>query len=353
MSSLRQILMWSTVFVAAFAAAEISRPGTEARAAAMVGFGGVVLVGDGEVFVGEAANQFRPGMVYVYRKTGTTWQQAAVLTAPGAAVGDRFGQALASDESRLFVTAGNASIHVFNKQGSGWSHAGAVSASAVPGEQVRFGAALAVTGEWLLVGREVQIGGRGRGRAGGGGGGGGRGGETPQTLPAGAVYAFKRDASGQYAYHSTLASTDAASSAGNGFGAAIAVTPTGALIAAIGQSERAGVVHEFELDANGAWQSQRTFAPIGGQANATFGSSLIRVDDQAIVTSPGDAGGYGAAYVFRRVQQGRGRGGAAPAGGDNPGAPGGRQGGVPSQSKRIVAPPRMVPPTAANTSASY
>jgi hypothetical protein len=52
------------------------------------GFGGSVLVGDGEVFVGEAANQFRPGTVYIYRKTAAGWEQAATLTKPGAEVGD-------------------------------------------------------------------------------------------------------------------------------------------------------------------------------------------------------------------------------------------------------------------------
>jgi choice-of-anchor B domain-containing protein len=175
------------------------------------------------------------------------------------------------------------------------------------------------------VGSLVLMGGRGRGRAGGGGGGGRGGGEAPPALPAGAVYAFKRDASGQYAYHSTLTSADAASQAGNGFGAAIAVSENAALIAAIGQGERAGVVHEFELDADGTWQSRRTFAPIGGQPNATFGTALIRLDDQAVVTAPGDAGGYGAAYVFRRVAQGRGRG--AGGGGGNQAAQGGRGGG--------------------------
>ena len=50
------------------------------------GFGGTVLVGDGEVFVGEAANQFRPGMVYVYQKAGAGWQQAATLLKPGGAL---------------------------------------------------------------------------------------------------------------------------------------------------------------------------------------------------------------------------------------------------------------------------
>ncbi len=65
---------------------------------------------------------------------------------------------------------------------------------------LRFGA-IAASGEWLLVGKEAPGGGRGRG--GGQAGGRGRGDTGPQ--PAGAVFAFKRDANGRYAFHSTLA----------------------------------------------------------------------------------------------------------------------------------------------------
>ena len=68
-----------------------------ARAAEAMGFGAAVLVGDGEIFVGEAANQFRPGAVYVYRKSGAGWQAAATLTMPDAKVGDRFGSTIALD----------------------------------------------------------------------------------------------------------------------------------------------------------------------------------------------------------------------------------------------------------------
>src|SRR5688572_8187889 len=46
------------------------------------GFGGSVVVGDGEVFVGEAQNLFRAGTVYIYRRTANGWTQAAKLHAP-------------------------------------------------------------------------------------------------------------------------------------------------------------------------------------------------------------------------------------------------------------------------------
>jgi choice-of-anchor B domain-containing protein len=276
---------------------------------AMVGFGGTVLVGDGEVFSAEAANQFRPGMVYVFRKTGGSWQQAAVLTAPTAAVLDQFGASLAREGNTLFVGAGLSTVHVFTKQGMDWKHSGTVASSAVPGATpqtpVNFGTAVAATGDWLLVGKQVVGAGRGRG------------GQAPAAdappVPAGAVFAFRRGADGQYTYHSTITSADA-NNAADEFGASIAVEGPIVLISATGRANRTGIVHEFAFAEN-AWVNQRTFAPIGATPNDAFGTRLALSGAQVVVTAPGDAGGYGAAYVYRRVAQGgRGRaGGGAPA----------------------------------------
>src|SRR5262245_23077130 len=192
MRSLQRTFVCATAFVLPFFGASVST---------FIGFGGAVLVGDGEVFVGEAANQFRPGTVYVYRKGGAGWQEAGSLTGPNAAVGDQFGSALAQDGARLFVGAGPTALHVFTKQGTTWTLSGSVASSAVPGDNVRFGRAITATGDWLFVGRETVGTGRGGG-IGGGGGGAGRGGEPPAPPPAGAVYVFKRNAAGQYAHHS-------------------------------------------------------------------------------------------------------------------------------------------------------
>ncbi|HEX7778518.1 MAG TPA: hypothetical protein VF424_04735, partial [Vicinamibacterales bacterium] len=216
-----------------------------ASVSTFAGFGNAVLVGDGEIFVGEAANQFRPGTVYVYRRGGSgSWQVSATLTAPGAVVGDQFGSALALDGTRLFVASGTTAVHVFNKTESIWTAGGSIAASAVPGQDIRLGRGLAASGEWLFVGRETVGAGRGRGAGGGGGGGGGRGGAEAGPAPAGAVYVFKRDAAGTYAHHSTLVSGDSAS-AGDNFGASLAINGTVLLIGASGQANRAGVVHEF------------------------------------------------------------------------------------------------------------
>jgi choice-of-anchor B domain-containing protein len=287
--------------LAVLSAAESYATNAPAASSAMLGFGGAVLVGDGEVFVGEAANQFRPGAVYRYRKSGAAWQQVGVLNGPSAAVGDRFGTSLALDGDRLFVGAGPTMVHVFTKQGSNWQHASTLSAATVTGAAtlVQFGA-MAVSGEWLLIGRPAVGGGRG-------GRGGGRGGPAP-VLPAGEVFAFKRGADGSYTYQSTLKSA-AADAAGDNFGASIALSGTTALIGAPGAAARAGVAHEFTLNAQGAWAVVRTFASNGLGPNDSFGSAIAMHGDQAVVTAPGDAGNYGAVYVFRKVAQGGGRGG--------------------------------------------
>jgi len=305
---------------------------TATATTAMAGFGGAVLVGDGEVFAGESANQFRSGLVYVYRKAGNGWVETATITGPGSAVSDGFGSALAIDGSTLYVGAGTNAVHVFTKRGTTWTFATTVASTLAPDNPVvasaatpaapsptppagappaaagptpaRFGTAMAAAGDWLLIGRQLA----------GGGGGRGRGGAAAPAQPSGAVYAFKRSGDGQFAYHSTIVAADAATSAGDRFGSAIAISGTTVLIGASGQTNGAGVVHEFGLDAAGVWKSVRTFAPIGVQGNEAFGSVVALTGDQAVVAAPGNAGGYGAVYVFRKVTQagGRGRGAGAP-----------------------------------------
>ena len=74
MGSMRRTWICSALCALAFVSTQVfTSASTDAPAApseVLIGFGGAVLVGDGEVFAGEAANQFRPGMVYVYRKGG-------------------------------------------------------------------------------------------------------------------------------------------------------------------------------------------------------------------------------------------------------------------------------------------
>ena len=142
---------------------------------------------------------------------------------------------------------------------------------------------MAASGDWLLVGKSDRRRTRPRRSRTDHGRRPGRGGAAP-AQPAGAVFAFKRGADGQFAYHSTIVSAaDAATTAGDRFGSSIALTGTVAIIGAPGQGSDAGIVHEFNVDGD-AWKSVRTFAPIGVQGTtAAFGSSVTMAGDQAIV----------------------------------------------------------------------
>lgn len=277
-------------------------------------FGVAVLVGDREVFAGEPANYARPGTVYVYRKGATlqdSWREVATLTAPDATVGDTFGSSLALGDGRLFVGAGPEAIHVFEKRDATWTFAGSILAKTVPGGAARFGRAIAATGEFVFVGREpVNLSGRGRG-----------GffpmpaaaeGQTPPPLPTGAVYVFRRNATGGFTHNTTLTGSGA-DTAGDNFGHAVAANGAMLLIGASGHATRTGIVHEYGLGADGAWSFQRNFTPVSAQTNDLFGAQLSIAGETAMVSAPGDQSRYGAVYVFRRFAQGGRAGGAAPA----------------------------------------
>jgi choice-of-anchor B domain-containing protein len=284
------------------------------RVRSFTNFGAAVLVGDREVFAGEPANHARPGTVYVYRKGASLqdrWREVATLTAPGATVGDLFGSSLALAEGRLFIGAGPDAVHVFEKRDTTWTFTSTVPAKSVPGDGVRFGRAIAATGEYLFVGREaVNLSGRGRGAffptpATGAD-------EKPPAIPSGAVYVFRRGATGGFTHAATLTASGS-ETAGDNFGHSIAAAGGTLLVGASGHATRTGIVHEFSLGADGAWTFQRNFTPLSAQTNDLFGAQMTIVGDTAMVSAPGDQSRYGAVYVFRRVAQGGRAGGAAPA----------------------------------------
>ena len=204
------------------------------------------------------------------------------------------------DGSRLFVGAGPTSMHVFQKWGRR-GHTGSIetrpsrastTSSLVGGSGRRLAARRAGRGVLWDVGAAVP------------------GGATAPPAPQGRVYAFKRNASGGYDYQAALTSPES-ETAGDGFGLAVAVSGTTALIGSAGLGNRAGLVHEFELNPSGSWARLRSFAPQGVGPNEGFGFNIQLNGAQAVITAPGDAGNYGAAYVWRKIEQLAGAAGGA------------------------------------------
>ena len=246
------------------------------------GFGASLAVGDGEVFVGEPANSFRPGMVFVYRKVGTTWQQTAMLTAPDSMAGDHFGTGIAVSGSDLFVSSprGAGFVYAYRKDASGkWQSTGSMTAAdATEGEG--FGSAIAVSGDWLLVGAPMQtvtVGGTG--------------------LRSGSVYAYRRGANGQWSLAGKLPVTGA--KAGDAFGFTVAVDGNRALVGAPTRDQWTGTVFAYQVDANGAWQLVGEVKRPDLQKNLGYGYIVRLQGDSAFISHPGADQGYGAVYLYR------------------------------------------------------
>jgi hypothetical protein len=118
------------------------------------------------------------GAVYVYTRTGVTWSQEAYLKPAAPPLGDRFGQALDLEGSRLVIGAPHESsggsgpyanqldnsavnagaVYVFEHNGTSWSQNTYDKASNTDAHD-RFGFSVAVSGDLLIAGTFEEDGG--------------------------------------------------------------------------------------------------------------------------------------------------------------------------------------------------
>ncbi len=310
-------------------------------AVAQSGFGRAVAVGGSEILVGEAANQATSGVVYVYRRNEGEWRETAQLVSSETAARDRFGRAIALD-GRTLLVAGTMQegesgvVFVFEKTGAGnWTEVGklmaaeadqtfggavAVSGNAAlvgaPGQNTvhvfirgadgqwrprgsltvsdgaegeRFGGAVAIDGNRALIGAPAGagVGGRGPGARGDAAGG-----------ATGAVYAFERDAAGNWNQQAKL--TPIGLPPRTGYGRTLALDGSDAFIGAPATNGSVGTVFAFTYDPGSReWIEDSPLSPFDGHVRSQFGSSIAFTGPEVWVGAPG-AGGAGRVYRFRR-----------------------------------------------------
>jgi hypothetical protein len=157
------------------------------------------------------------GSASVFERADGAWAEQATLTAPDAAAGDRFGNAVALDAGRALVgavgrgggpdaAADSGGAYVFQRGGGEWAHETTLTAP-TEDPDAGFGVAVALADEQALVGA-FSANGTGPGRA----------------------MLFERN--GEWGQRTTLRPADGA--AGDGFGSSVALADDRALVGSVG-----------------------------------------------------------------------------------------------------------------------
>jgi choice-of-anchor B domain-containing protein len=276
MRLLQRLLLigFTLVLVPGLASAQ-SFAGASARA--MGAFGAAVLVLEDQVLVGEPANTLRPGIIYIYRKSGSTWMESGELRASDAERADGFGAALATNGTTLAVAAtnradGRGAIYFLERSGNAWRETSRLTRTdATPGDG--FGAALAMTDDLLFVG-------------------------TPLADSArGTVVVYRRSQNG-WAESARIALPTRTPQ--DLFGASLATDGQRVFVGVPGLDQRAGAVIVY-ADQGGTWTEAGRLATQDLQADARFGTAIDFANGVAIVSAPTIASGAGAVFGFRET----------------------------------------------------
>ncbi len=248
-----------------------------AAPAAAQSFGRSVAVVGEDVLFGQPDLDRTPGTVYVYRRSGGTWEEAARLTAADGIQGDRFGSAMTADGERLVVGAywadsGRGAAYVFDRGADGeWRQSARLPGGAV-GDSL--GLQVALRGDVALVAAAGDSGG-------------------------GQVRVFRRDPSGSWGEAGLLEAPG--TRRGDRFGSALVFVDGAAVVGAAGRDSASGGVWIFPAG-DGAFGEPALVT--GPMPAARFGAALALFGEDLLVGAPGASGSVGAVLVLGRDEAG-------------------------------------------------
>ena len=250
-------------------------------------FGQALAAGGDRLLVG--ASPDGQGTVYVFEYRDAVWIEAGQFGSHDGDLHDSFGTAIAmSGDVALVGAAGssddNGAAYLYRQEGDGWRQI----RSLVPDDAVsdlsdeegaesaepsaRFGAAVAIDGEWALVGAPTESG-------------------------TGSVYTFRREEEG-WQFFDKLTPADPVDE--GRFGSTVVLSDGLAVVGAVG----AGAVHVFVLDdEEGGWIADSLVQPFDGQPRAGFGTAIAVGDGELLVGAPG-ADNDGRIYRFHHDDEG-------------------------------------------------
>ncbi|MGA2048217.1 MAG: FG-GAP repeat protein, partial [Terracidiphilus sp.] len=233
-------------------------------------FGCSVAVSGTTALIGECGGPDNRGAAYVFVHAGNSWSRQAELTSSDGVVNDQFGASVAlSGTTAVIGATGLGSAYIFVQNGTTWTEQQELSG---------YGSLVSVSGITVVIGEASQI----------------VGGNTGQ----GAAYVFVRD--GQtWSQQQELTSSDGA--AGDGFGGAVAVSGTMAVIGAPGKeidgNYEQGAAYIFAQNGT-TWSQQQELNASDGAVQDVFGGSVALSGTTAVIGAYGKEYSQGAAYVF-------------------------------------------------------
>jgi hypothetical protein len=126
-------------------------------------FGSAVAIDGDTIAIGAYQRELATGAVYLYQRSGGSWQLQHLLAAPEAEAGAQFGWAIALDGDWLAISANRkdvnadngvlqdaGALYLYQRSGSNWSLQSRIQASD-PEENAQFGQAVALDGAQLVA----------------------------------------------------------------------------------------------------------------------------------------------------------------------------------------------------------
>jgi hypothetical protein len=234
---------------------------------------------------------YRAGAVYLFRTTGSGWQQVAKLTPRKSVAKAMFGSSLDLAQNRLIVGAPGekdgkmisaGAVYVFDQvAGGSWSEqTRIVSTDILAGDF--FGASVAALADGIVVGAHLEDG---------------------KGIDSGAVYVFGKESSGTWKQRQKLQPDTI--KAGTLFGNALATDGKHLVVGAYGYdgtSPGGGAVYVYRPAADGTWSFTQMLQPDQRKAFAEFGWTLALDGQRLLVGAPYEDESErqaGAAYLFR------------------------------------------------------
>jgi hypothetical protein len=231
---------------------------------------GISVAIDGDLIaVGAAHFDSGLGIVYVYERSDTGWDEVYVIPNPLTAYNDAFGKAVAVQGEFIFVgrpfptpfgPAGAPEVQVYERNVMVWDQVQIIEPSVY---SFMFGYTMAVDGDRLLVGAQA-----------------------PASDDPGSAYIFVRTVNG-WVEEQRLTASDGESD--DRFGYSVALDGDRALVGAVADDVFSGSVYVFERDTqSGAWAEVAKLTAPSHEEYDSFGSAVALGEGSAVVGSSSD-----------------------------------------------------------------